>query len=227
MIVYHFTNAEHGLSNIANKRIKVAEIDKLNDPFELMAPDTRDKELRKAFKETKVDLAKESGLTCFSEKWSNPVHWTHYGDCHRGVALGFEIPIGLLMRVNYVKERLLVSRETPLDLNLNQSAMLKILSTKFDHWSYEEEWRGFYPFTEVQKFHRSVGLPIFQDFSEELQLKKVILGAHISKDNELKIQRALAKFESSVELIKSRAAFGTFDVVQNKRWRPKTLKPEH
>jgi hypothetical protein len=226
MIVYHFTSAEHGISNIANKRIKVAEIDKLNDPFELMAVDTTsDRRLRKALKEMKVDLAKGYGITCFSKKWGNPVHWAHYGDRHRGVALGFEIPVRLLMPVNYVKNKLLVSRETMLDPSLNESVMRKILSTKFDHWSYEEEWRGFCRFSEEKKFRRSVGLPIFQEFSDELRLKEVILGLHISKDNELKIQKALAEFESRVELVKSRAAFRTFDVVPNKSWHPKTLKP--
>ena len=68
MIVYHFTSAEYGISNIANKRLKVAEIDKLNDPYDLMAFDTSDRGIRNAFNSTKAAFAEIHGITCFSRK---------------------------------------------------------------------------------------------------------------------------------------------------------------
>ena len=36
MLVYHLLTAEHALNDIENRRIKIAEIDQLNDPFDLV-----------------------------------------------------------------------------------------------------------------------------------------------------------------------------------------------
>jgi hypothetical protein len=35
--VFHFVNAEYGLDDIERRRLKVAQISGLNDPFEFMA----------------------------------------------------------------------------------------------------------------------------------------------------------------------------------------------
>lgn len=37
MRVYHFIKLEHGLDSLRDKRLKISLIDKLNDPFELLA----------------------------------------------------------------------------------------------------------------------------------------------------------------------------------------------
>lgn len=223
MIVYHFTSADHGVSNIANRRIKVAELDKLNDPFELTAVDTRDRSLRRVFRDMKLELAKTKGIICFSKNWSNPVQWAHYGDRFRGIALGFEIQDNILVPVEYVKDRILLEFDKRSRPQLDENTTRKVLSTKFIHWQYEEEMRGFCEFSEEEKIHRSIGLPIFQNFSEQLQLQTVVLGAEASKDTEIKIQKALSAFGNKVELIKSRLAFGSFSVVRNRR-HTQTLK---
>ena len=223
MIVYHFTSAEYGISNIANKRLKVAEIDKLNDPYDLMAFDTSDRGIRNAFNSTKAAFAEIHGITCFSRKWDNPVQWAHYGDRHRGIALGLEIPDKFLTPVKYLEEPLLLERQTLQGGKIGSDTMLKILTSKFFQWSYEDELRGFYSFSEADKLHRSVGLPIFQSFSETLKLKEVILGTHISKDNELKVQMAVSAFGSNLELIKARLAFRSFSIVGNKRYRRRNI----
>ena len=48
MRLYHFTLAKHALSNIQNRWLKIAEINQLNDPFELLAMNLRDKVQRSA-----------------------------------------------------------------------------------------------------------------------------------------------------------------------------------
>ena len=36
MRLYHFINKKYGLESLSLKRLKIAQIDKLNDPFELL-----------------------------------------------------------------------------------------------------------------------------------------------------------------------------------------------
>jgi hypothetical protein len=42
MRVYHFLKPEHALAAIRDQRLKLAEIDKLNDPFEFLGVASRD-----------------------------------------------------------------------------------------------------------------------------------------------------------------------------------------
>jgi hypothetical protein len=41
MRLYHFLNAEYGLLNIRHRRLKIARINELNDPFEFLGVATR------------------------------------------------------------------------------------------------------------------------------------------------------------------------------------------
>jgi hypothetical protein len=83
------------------------------------------------------------GLLCFSANWNNPVQWSHYADHHRGLCLGFEVT-AQAHKVAYVSERLLArpkalkSEGSPAEAHVTE-----ILTTKFEHWSYEGEYRVF------------------------------------------------------------------------------------
>jgi hypothetical protein len=46
MRVYHFLFTDWALDDIAKRRIRISEIDQLNDPFELWCVSTHDKNLR-------------------------------------------------------------------------------------------------------------------------------------------------------------------------------------
>jgi len=46
MRLYHFTTAQYGLDNIDRRRLKIATIPDLNDPYELLCFDMSDKEFR-------------------------------------------------------------------------------------------------------------------------------------------------------------------------------------
>jgi hypothetical protein len=46
--VYHFVGAEYGLDDIRRRRLKIATIDDLNDPFELL-PSSADQTVRARF----------------------------------------------------------------------------------------------------------------------------------------------------------------------------------
>ncbi len=105
MRLYHFINAQYGLEDLGEKRLKVADIMELNDPFEFLGVDLSKRKLCKVMEKIKEDLSKICGILCFSKSWDNPMQWSHYADGYKGLCLGFDIPDNLLMKVDYVDER--------------------------------------------------------------------------------------------------------------------------
>lgn len=200
MRVYHFINEEYGLKDLKEKRLKIARIMELNDPFEFLGMELSDPIFRKAMKETKKALSKNRGILCFSKTWTNPVQWAHYADNHRGFCLGFDIPSEKLTRVNYVKKRLSHNGE------IDEALMKKFLATKFEHWSYEQEYRAFLSLQDEDD-----GL-YYASFSESMDLKQVIIGTS-SRVSRSKVNSLVG---SGVEIFKARAAFQSFNVVRNK-----------
>ena len=106
MRVYHFTNAKYGLEDINLRRLKVARISELNDPFELMAPIFSGAETRETWGDFRRRADGEIGLLCFSKSWRNPVQWSHYADKHRGICMGFEVPDAKVSPVKYIAKRI-------------------------------------------------------------------------------------------------------------------------
>ena len=87
--------------------------------------------------------------------------------------------------------------------------MMKILSTKFSHWSYEKEYRIF----TLLKNEEIDGL-YYSNFSDQLKLTEVIVGVR-SCVNRNKIEDALGEMAGSVEASKIRADFRAFVVVRD------------
>lgn len=203
MLVYHFVNAQFGLDDIRNRRLKIARIMDLNDPFEFLGVDLSDQQFRRALRETKTKLSKTKGILCFCKSWKNPVVWGHYADRHRGICLGFEVPSSILNRVAYVDSRL--PRPDVPDV----AFMKKLLLTKFAHWQYEQEYRVFVQLEE------EIGGLYFSEFSDQLTLKRVIVGDQ-SSISRAEVSGALGDLETGVEVFKARAAFKSFNVVRNR-----------
>lgn len=214
MLVYHFKDAEFGLKAIREKRLKVARIPELNDPFELMAPCMSDPVFRSAFLSMRRELSQRVGFVCFSNKYSNPVLWSHYADHHRGVCLGFEIPDKILTKVKYAKERTSPDRLLSKNVSTKFEAMMECLSLKFSHWRYESERRLFVDLNEA-KLDKKSGLH-FQDFCDHIVLKKVIVGLN-STISRQQIQDCLEAHAPSIDAFKVRPAFKTFNVVKNRK----------
>jgi hypothetical protein len=173
----------------------------LNDPFEFLGVNLKDRKFRKAIRETKQELSKTKGILCFSNTWRNPVLWRHYADKHKGLCLGFEVANNLLGEVDYVDSRL------PVPTELNEELMKKLLFTKFKHWEYEQEFRVY-----VQLEEEDNGMYFFE-FSNELQLKKVIVGEQSSVTRS-ELADALGDLNRTVESFKARAGFQKFEVVR-------------
>jgi hypothetical protein len=147
---------------------------------------------------------------CFSAGWRDPVIWAHYADKHRGICLGFTVRDEHCMPVSYVDDRL----PFPAQLQNNDEASLQhltvLLSTKFGNWRYENEIRLW-----VNIKDRENGL-YYQDFDEELRLDEVIAGARCTVPK-IEIERAIRGLTYPVTIIKARAGFERFDIVEDQR----------
>jgi hypothetical protein len=200
--VYHFLSATHALDDIEKKRIKISEIDQLNDPFELWCVSQEDKQIRAALQNYKMEMSTRFGLICFCEDWYNPLPWSHYADKHRGMCLGFDVDDRCLRAVKYVEER------PNLQMPLTKESAEGLLFTKYRDWQYEKEWRNWFQLDQRENGH------YFYPFDGYVRLQEIIAGplCIVSKN---RINEALRDYSSkSVAVMKARLAFKTFRVVK-------------
>lgn len=162
---YHLLNSEHGLSNLRHKRLKIAQLQDLNDPFDLWALAQPNPQLRVALRRYRTQFARDFGLICFSKNWHNPVLWGHYGDHHRGICLGFDLNPTKTHEVSYKMER-------PQLKQLDSVTTDNLLYVKFKDWSYEEEVRMF---TSLKDKDPATSL-YFIGFCDDCALREVIVG---------------------------------------------------
>lgn len=204
---YHFVPARYALDDIRHRRLKIAQIDELNDPFELWAIAQPDRRLRQAFQRMKDEMSRRFGVLCFSMSWHNPLLWSHYADRHHGLALGFDVNSEILKAVSYAAER-------PVLKQVSIEVVPLLLFTKFIDWQYEQEARIF---TTLEDRDPDSGL-FFGGFNEQLVLREVIVGP-LSSVTQQDLLEALGT-TSDVEFIKGRLAFNSFQVTPNRRGFP-------
>jgi len=212
MLVYYFVSANYGIENIIKRRLKVARMNDLNDPFEFMCVDMSDHEIRRAFNKTLSDLSETKGVLCFSKAWDNPVLWSHYGDKHKGICLGIEVPDKLAITVSYEPKRLQVDiRKDFEDGEIGEEMMLRVLATKFEGWKYEDEVRVF---VNLEEIDNATGL-YYKNFGKDLFLKEIIIGpkCHFGVSD---IKNILTKYKEEVKIIPSRLAFRSYKVIARK-----------
>jgi hypothetical protein len=204
MRAYHFVSSQYAFDNLRHRRLKIAQLDELNDPFELWAISQHDRRVRQALRRTKERMARQYGVLCFSLYWHNPLLWSHYGDRHRGIALGFDVADAILEPVSYVEQRPALKKITPAVANW-------LLFTKYADWQYEREARVFTRLTD-----RDPGSGLyFAGFSEQLVLREVITGP-LNTNMKREVLAALGS-PTGVTFTKSRLAFKSFQVVKDRR----------
>ena len=197
--------------DIELRRLKIARISDLNDPFEFSARAGNQLE-RQALREMKEIQSKKTGLLCFSKTWKNPVQWSHYAEQHQGICLGFDVPDILAKAVTYRKTPLRLNRERlQADANFAQRFADRLVSTKFEDWRYEQEVRLFIkldPGTELAGLY-------FYNFCDSLKLREVIVGA-ASTLTRNQVCVALGDLAGEVMVKKARMAFNAFQIVEQK-----------
>jgi hypothetical protein len=220
MRVYHFIGQKWGLDDLRKQRLKIAIIDELNDPFELLGADLRDKELRRSLQQVKRQMSACSGFLCFSAKWMSPAQWAHYAERHRGFCFGFDIQ-ARPKKISYRDTRVKISKERFLNPeSISARDRDHLFYTKAKCWEYEDERRLLVGF-ENCVFDRGL---YFVPFSEQLVLREVYVGA-LSDVTEAKLRKAMRGLEPSVEIIKVRSAFRSFTITRDRRWPPRWVIP--
>ncbi|RNJ50930.1 DUF2971 domain-containing protein [Methylocystis hirsuta] len=212
MRVYHFVKLDFGLEDVRRRRLKIATLNDVNDPFELLGFSSADANVRKRFQLLKEKLTMSRGMLCFSRHWRNPVLWSHYADGHRGMCLGFDLPDEFLVPVQYQAKRLepnLAALEG--DESSAADEMREVLSTKYSHWRYENELRCFVSLDEQDKQNGFY----FLRFSQQLALREVIVG-HSSTLSRPVLTDALGELAGEVSVCKARLAFRSFKVVRQR-----------
>jgi hypothetical protein len=173
------------------------------------------KDYRNVFKQERAEFAKKFGILCFSKSWHNPVLWSHYGDKHAGVCLGFDVQNTLLKDVQYSSS--LKSIETEIKINpaqINTELLFELLFWKFQDWAYEQETRILVRLDECDKD----GALYFYPFSDDLVLKEIIVGSRCKKTPK-DILRLGDLGTKNIEVIKSRLAFKSYRVIPNNQYK--------
>ncbi len=130
--------------------------------------------------------------------------WSHYGDQHRGICVGYSVPEDAadeVRRVDYGGDRKVWVSQVAAMLEGNQVARRKVddavLLRKAEGWCYEQEWRLIGP----RGIHGSV-----------LELKEVAFGMRCTAPVRYAIVKALEGRESPVEFYALRETHDRFDL---------------
>lgn len=188
--IYKFTSAEHGISDLRDKHLKLSTIEDLNDPFDQVAVDTTDPQIRHIVDAYVQGFRGKSGILCFSRNWDNLLLWSHYGASHTGICLGFDIPDEYCLDVHYQPNLLQI--DGPEDVN--EAFIMRMLRTKHESWSYEQEVRLFIGINDPPDKN---GL-WWADFGAAVELKEVIIGAQCSPAVSEMVVESLKPYGDSV-----------------------------
>jgi hypothetical protein len=194
--VYKFTSAQYGISNLQNKRLKLSTVDDLNDPFDLCPLDTTNPDISNAADAVITHFRATTAILCFSRNWDNLLLWSHYGDSHKGICMGFDIPDGNPGE-NYDTDVLyqpnLLQIRRPEDVNFDLANRLH--RTKHESWSYEQEVRMFVRLNDPPDENKLRWI----DFGPNLQLKELIIGAQCHPAISKNIEEAVKPYGNSVK----------------------------
>lgn len=190
--VYKFIDSRWGLTALCDRRLKISEVLRTNDPWELAPFEVSNSCQEQAMRKSREDIAKLTGLMCFSGGWNHPIMWSHYAEQHRGLCLGFDLPNDptKVLKVRYKPTLQPFPKKVE---DVNELLAKKILTVKNACWLYEEEYRWFPSMNE--KRH---GIA-YVDFGVELQLTEVLLGMKCELE-QTSIKRLVGEESKSVEV---------------------------
>lgn len=174
--------SDYCLSNLESKKLWDSEPEVFNDPFEFKYYSSGDGKLKEAFEE-----AKKFKVVYLTDNPKNILMWSHYGDSHKGLCLGFEnmrhtIPIDYTDDFPKIDFNNKNDQEKILEF-------MKIMTTKSSQWSYEKERRMIY----IPKIDNLVDYPG--------ELKFVNFGIKTTKEDIDRVKQAIN--DNSVVYLKS------------------------
>jgi len=213
MRLYYFTTEKFGLESIRDRRLKIARVRELNDPFEWISM-TGNKIVRKGMQRLRNELDRDFGLICMSRNWQHPLLWGHYADKHKGLCLGFDVTTKAgFEEVSYISQRpdWMELRQSDSD-QFNWNLLRRLYLLKFEAWDYETEFRSV---TQL-KTKDPVSDLYFRPFSEDMKLSQVIIGERCG-GSRAKLDEVLGDLCNEIESFKARSSFKRFEMVRNMR----------
>lgn len=153
--------------------------------------------------ERELDRHYERGVCSFSTNFSSPLLWSHYGDQHQGLCVGYGVkrePAPKLNKVVYGGSRSIktstlskafIERDRQAQSDLNRDVLLR----KARGWNYEREWR-------------LIGPQGVQD--SPLLLKDVTFGVRCSSSIMHSVVNALSGRESKTQFFEMYVVHGSF-----------------
>ena len=149
------------------------------------------------------------GVCCFSASAGNPLLWSHYGDQHRGICIGYGLdrePRPILRKVEYGGTRTVKTSRIAKALLDNDSKAQELLDRdvllrKASAWRYEREWR-------------LIGERGVQDST--LALEEVIFGLRCPDAVMHSVIMALDSREAQIDFYKMNVDGGSFKLRRNR-----------
>jgi hypothetical protein len=225
MRLYYLTSVHWATVILKERRVKLSTIDELNDPFELLGASIGENKARKVLKYAQKRLSEKFGLICMSRTWQSPVMWAHYGDKHKGVCLGFDVVDTAPIEVQYTSDRLThLLGENPTLSDLDINAIQELMTTKYQDWSYEREWRFVVSFKSEAVVKGADGKHFLPFDDRVLVLREVILG-HRCPWTLQAAAKSVGKVVKAVQVKKIRPSFNDFKMVQQRREAIVHIKP--
>ena len=146
----------------------------------------------------------EKGVVSLAEQSNCPLMWSHYGDQHRGICVGYSVPEisrDKVYRVEYGGSRMVKASDVLAMLKNDESARDRVdqavLLQKAANWKYETEWR----LIGRRGLNKS-----------PLEMEEIIFGMRCESSTKYAIMKSLEGRERPVEYYEVRSERGTFEL---------------
>ena len=176
-MIYRMLKSQYAIQAIETQSLKVGSIAELNDPSDCAPiitdlPERYDDFPDLAIRHIFGQVSESLGILCFTEAIDDPVLWSHYGDSHKGVALGFNFPDSEDVKpLHYSEDKPKISL-WDIDTSIGTALISSdVLFTKATSWEYEKESRKVLRLEDCQPKSGHY----FYEFPK-LYLKEVIVG---------------------------------------------------
>ena len=228
-LFYYFTPTKYAMEAVKNRRLKAAELDKTNDPFEFLAvrfPDNAqssanmEERFQRMIEDVRKSYSENIKMVCLSRIYKDPSLWGHYADQGRGMCLGFETELhnftDLMVEIKYSKKRFDLTNIGTTDDNgmwsTDPEKLKETQLTKSHHWKHEKEWRIWAPRNTVT-LDPITGLH-FYPFSHWLKLREILIGFRCEEENiKRRLEELTAEYpDPKPEIIFTRPSYYTFEI---------------